>query len=267
MLGKPVFSTIIPPERQEEYEKFFSRVLAGETLVRFESERRRGDGRRVDVALTYCPVKNQRGEVIGVSAIVRDITQAKATRQALYEANENYRALIHNIPDVTWMIASNDELKFLSPNAEKVFGYSLEECYARGASILFDFIHPDESEQVKQQFQLFFDEGATFDMEFRICRNDGECRWIRSRAIQTFEKNGLRYASGLLTDITQRKAAEESLRESEQRYRLLFERNLAGVFRCSHAGNFSGIQRRRGQDSWLRFARRPDWPPSDGHIF
>ena len=238
MLGKPVFSTIIPPERQEEYEKFFSRILAGETLVRFESERRRGDGRRVDVALTYCPVKNQRGEVIGVSAIVRDITQAKATRQALYEANENYRALIHNIPDVTWMIASNDELKFLSPNAEKVFGLSLEECYARGASILFDFIHPDESEQVKQQFQLFFDEGATFDVEFRICRNDGECRWIRSRAIQTFEKNGLRYASGLLTDITQRKAAEESLRESEQRYRLLFERNLAGVFRCSQVGSF-----------------------------
>ncbi len=238
MLGKPVFSTIIPPERQEEYEKFFSRILAGETLVRFESERRRGDGRRVDVALTYCPVKNQRGEVIGVSAIVRDITQAKATRQALYEANENYRALIHNIPDVTWMIASNDELKFLSPNAEKVFGFSLEECYARGASILFDFIHPDESEQVKQQFQLFFDEGATFDVEFRICRNDGECRWIRSRAIQTFEKNGLRYASGLLTDITQRKAAEESLRESGQRYRLLFERNLAGVFRCSQVGSF-----------------------------
>src|SRR6476660_5112179 len=132
ILGKPVFSTIIPPERQEEYEKFFSRVLAGETLVRFESERRRGDGRRVDVSLTYCPVKNQHGEVIAVSAIVRDITQAKATRQALREANESYRALIHNIPDVIWMLNSNDEVKFLSPNAEKLFGYSVAECYARG---------------------------------------------------------------------------------------------------------------------------------------
>lgn len=238
ILGKPVFSTIIPPERQEEYEKFFSRVLAGETLVRFESERRRNDGNRVDVALTYCPVKNQNGEVIGVSAIVRDITQAKATRQALHEANENYRALIHNIPDVTWMIDSNNQVKFLSPNTENVFGLTLAECYVRGASILFDFIHPDEAEQVKQQFQLFFDEGATFDVEFRIRRSDGEWRWIHNRAIQTFEKDGLRYASGLLTDITQRKTAEESQRESEQRYRLLFERNLAGVFRCSLQGIF-----------------------------
>jgi PAS domain S-box-containing protein len=236
ILGKPVFSTIIPLERQEEYEKFFSRVLAGETLVRFESERRRGDGTCVDVSLTYCPVKNQNGEVIAVSAIVRDITQAKATRQALHEANENYRALIHNIPDVTWMVDSNNQMKFLSPNAKSVFGLSLSECYARGASILFDFIHPDEAHQVRQQFQLFFNEGATFDVEFRIHRSDGEWRWIHNRAIQTFEKDGLRYASGLLTDITQRKTAEESQRESEQRYRLLFERNLAGVFRCSLQG-------------------------------
>jgi PAS domain S-box-containing protein len=238
ILGKSVFDTIIPPERVEEYNGFFARVLAGETLVQFESERHHKNGRRVEVSLTYCPIKNPKGRVIGVSAIVRDITQAKATQQALHEANENYRALIHNIPDVIWMIDSNDQIKFLSPNTEKVFGYSTAECYARGVSILFDSIHPDEAEQVRRSFQLFFDDGAPFDMEFRIRRKDGEWRWVRNRAIQTFEKSGLRYASGLVTDITQRKTAEESLRESEQRYRLLFERNLAGVFRCSQVGSF-----------------------------
>ena len=261
IVGQPVFSTIIPAEHQEEYEKFFLRVLAGETLVRFESERRRDDGERVDVALTYSPVKNQRGEVIGVSAIVRDITQAKATRQALHEANENYRALINNIPDVTWMVDSNHQMKFISPNAERVFGLSLPECYSRRAEVLFDFIHPDEAEQVKQQFKLFFDEGAAFDVEFRIRRSDGEWRWIHNRAIQTFEKDGLRYASGLLTDITQRKTAEESQRESEQRYRLLFERNLAGVFRCSLQGilleyNDAGA-RILGYDSGADLVGRP----------
>src|SRR6185312_15503701 len=176
ILGKPVFSTIIPPEGQEEYNKFFARVVAGETLVRFESERRRNDGNRVDVAVTYCPVKNPNGDVIGVSAIVRDITQAKATQQALNEANENYRALIHTIPDVIWMIDSNEQIKFLSPNTEKVFGYSPAECYARGTSILFDSVHPDEAEQVLRSFQLFFQDGSQFDMEFRIRRKDGEWR-------------------------------------------------------------------------------------------
>jgi two-component system, sensor histidine kinase and response regulator len=237
IIGKPVASTIIPPERMEEYDRSFGRVLAGETQVRFESQRHRNDGSVVEVALTFCPIKNQQGEVIGVSAVVRDITQAKATQRALHEANENYRALIHNIPDVTWMLDSNHQLKFLSPNAEKLFGYSIAECYARGASILFD-VHPDEAQQVRRMFQSFFAEGAPFDMEFRIRRKNGEWRWVHNRAIQTFEKDGLRYASGLVTDITQRKAAEESLRESEQRYRLLFERNLAGVFRCSQVGSF-----------------------------
>lgn len=261
VMGKSVFSTYVPPERMEEYNKFFARVLAGETLVRFESERWRGDGTRMDVSLTYCPVKNHDGEVIAVSAIVRDITQAKATRQALHEANENYRALIHNIPDVTWMMDSNNQMKFLSPNAESIFGLSLAECYARGAAILFDFIHPDEAQQVRQQFQLFFDEGAAFDVEFRIRRSDGKWGWIHNRAIQTFEKDGLRYASGLLTDITQRKKAEESQRESEQRYRLLFERNLAGVFRCSLQGilleyNDAGA-RILGYDSGADLVGRP----------
>jgi len=238
ILGKSVFSTIIPPERVEEFNGFFARVLAGETLIRFESERHHKDGRKIEVSLTYCPIKNPNGKVIGVSAIVRDITHAKATQQALREANENYRALIHNIPDVIWMLNSNDEVKFLSPTAEKIFGYSVAECYARGVALLFDSIHPDEAQQVKRMFQLFFEEGTPFDMEFRIRRKDGEWRWVHNRAIQTFEKDGLRYASGLVTDITQRKAAEQSLRESEQRYRLLFERNLAGVFRCSQVGNF-----------------------------
>jgi len=238
IIGKPVASTIIPPERMEEYDRFFARVLAGETLVQFESERHHKDGRRVEVSLTYCPIKNPKGEVIGVSAIVRDITRAKATQQALREANENYRALIHNIPDVIWMLNSNDEVKFLSPTAERIFGYSVAECYARGISILFNSIHPDEAQQVRRMFQLFFEEGTPFDMEFRIRRKDGEWRWVHNRAIQTFEKDGLLYASGLVTDITQRKAAEQSLRESEQRYRLLFERNLAGVFRCTQVGSF-----------------------------
>ncbi|MFL6390080.1 MAG: PAS domain S-box protein [Terriglobales bacterium] len=237
IIGKSVASTIIPPECMEEYDRSFGRVLAGETQVRFESQRHRNDGYLVEVALTFCPIKNQEGTVIGVSAVVRDITQAKATQRALHEANENYRALIHNIPDVTWMLDSNNQLKFLSPNAEKLFGYSIAECYARGASILFD-AHADEAQQVRRMFQSFFAEGAPFDMEFRIRRKNGEWRWVHNRAIQTFEKDGLRYASGLVTDITQRKAAEESLRESEQRYRLLFERNLAGVFRCSSRGIF-----------------------------
>jgi PAS domain S-box-containing protein len=237
ILGKPTESTIIPPERMEEYNALFARVLSGETLIQFESERHNRDGRLIEVALTYSPIKGVQGEVIGVSAIVRDITQSKATQQALREAEENYRNLIHNIPDVTWIIDSKNRVAFVSPNSEKLYGYTQAECYAKGVSIFFDSVHPDEAPHIRHLFRLFFEHGAPFDVEFRIRRKDGEWRWVHNRSIQTFEKNGLRYASGLVTDITQRKTAEESLRQSEQRYRLLFERNLAGVFRCLPAGD------------------------------
>ncbi len=106
----------------EEFEAIFDKVLAEGCVIRFESVRQRKDGRKVELALTYSPIKNPRGTVIGVSAIVRDITQSKATQQALHEADERYRDLVHNIPDVAWMVDEQLHITFASPNAEKMLG-------------------------------------------------------------------------------------------------------------------------------------------------
>jgi PAS domain S-box-containing protein len=236
MLGKPV-TAIVPPDRVDEFDAIFARVLSEDRVVRFESARYRKDGQRMDVSLTYSPIKNPQGAIIGVSGIVRDVTQAKVTQQALHEADEKYRSLIDNIPDVTWMLDNNNQIAFVSANIERLLGYTPAECYARGPSVFFDAVHPDQLAHVTHLFQLFFEKGVPFDVEFRAQRKNGEWIWVHNRAIQTYEQNGLRYATGLVTDITQRKTAEESLRQSEQRYRLLFERNLAGVFRCSTTGD------------------------------
>ncbi|HEY3767202.1 MAG TPA: PAS domain S-box protein [Candidatus Angelobacter sp.] len=227
----------VPPERIEEYEKIFARALAGE-VVRFESLRQRKDGRKVELALTYSPIKNPQGEVIGVSAIVRDVTQTKAAQQALREADERYRNLVNNIPDVVWMVDEQQRITFASPNVEKMLGLRPEEFYRRGAGAWLECIHPDDLEIARAGFEQLFTTGKLFDVKVRAVHADGTWIWVHARSVGTHEASGLKYASGLLSDITEQTRAQDALTQSEQKYRLLFERNMAGVFRCSQFGNF-----------------------------
>jgi PAS domain S-box-containing protein len=211
ILGKPVFSTIIPPERKEEYEKFFSRIVAGETLVRFESERRRGDGQRVDVALTYCPVKNQRGEVIGVSAIVRDITQAKATQQALQESEQRYRLLFErNLAGVFRCSLQGILLEYNDAGA-RILGYDCgADLVGRPAmDIFFDPADKDVSDQ------KMVDHGTASNQEIRVRRKDGSSGWIMANTTMVNGASGTEI-EGTFVDITLLKQAEEQMRRAKE---------------------------------------------------
>lgn len=228
----------LPEDRIEEFERIFNEVLTEEKVVRFESKRLRKDGRKIDAALVYSPIKNAQGAVIGVSAIVRDITQVKATQQALEEADERFRTFIHNIPDVVWMVDEQHRVTFTSPNVEKMLGISPAEFYRRGSGAWFERVHPDDVEEARSRFEKLFETGRPFDVKVRLQRLDGVWIWAHSRSVATHVASGLKVASGLLSDITEQTRAQEALQQSEQKYRLLFERNMAGVFRCCQSGNF-----------------------------
>jgi PAS domain S-box-containing protein len=127
------------------------------------------------------------------------------------QRSENkYRSLVSNIPDVIWSADQQGNTVYISPNLQRLFGYSPEEVRS-DPSLWFGRIHPDDLEKVKDAFVSLFIQGGTFDVEYRLRRKDGEWIWLHDRSIGTYENNGRVYADGIVSDITERKRIEAAL--------------------------------------------------------
>jgi len=134
----------------------------------------------------------------------------------LRESEEKYRSLIRNIPDVTWTTDQRGNTVFISPNVQRVYGFTPEQIYEAGERLWLGRIHPEDIEQVKENYELLFTGGKVFDVEYRIQRKDGEWIWLHDRSVATYEKDGVLYADGVFSDVTERKHIEERLRQSER---------------------------------------------------
>jgi PAS domain S-box-containing protein len=129
--------------------------------------------------------------------------------EALRASEQRYRTLITNIPDVAWLVDRQSNPLFVSPNTDRLFGYTADELCRLGAAGWRGRIHPDDVAVVRRQFEGLFAGGASFDVEYRIRHRNGRWIWVHDRAVATYEGHGTTYVYGLSSDITDRKHAEE----------------------------------------------------------
>jgi PAS domain S-box-containing protein len=129
---------------------------------------------------------------------------------ALRVSEQRYRTLVTNIPDVVWLVDRTGTPLFISPNVERIGGYTAEELYRAGPAGRFRRVHPDDQPLVRRKFEQLFEAGAgTFDVEYRLRHRDGRWIWLHDRAVATLEGHGTTYVYGLCSNITDRKQAEE----------------------------------------------------------
>jgi len=185
-------------------------VKAGELTLKTSK------GKKVVVTVFPAFTKDLHGEINGSQGILYDITPKKElaalkeAEKSLRKSEEKYRSLITNIPDVTWTADSEGNTTFISPNVEKIYGYSPEEVYKQPDK-WFERIHPDDAERVRQAFKALVETGTMFNVEYRIKRKDNTWVWVHDRSIVAYERNGAMYADGVFSDITDRKQVEEEL--------------------------------------------------------
>jgi PAS domain S-box-containing protein len=129
--------------------------------------------------------------------------------EALRASEQRYRTLVTNIPDVAWLVDRDGNTLFISPNVEKIVGYTADEIGRSGPAGWFGRIHPDDLPLVRRQFDALFEGGGSFDVEYRTRHKGGRWMWLHDRAVATYEEHGTTYVYGLSSDITDRKHAEE----------------------------------------------------------
>jgi PAS domain S-box-containing protein len=182
----------------------------------------RKDGTEFQMERQVVPIRDSSGAVTHFLAIQRDVTARRQTETALRESNEKFRQMAENIADVFW-VRSPDmrELQYLSPAFEKIWGRPRESLYAN-PDLWPQAIVPEDRERVQAAFESLTQDAPTISEEYRMARPDGDIRWIHVRGFQVRGADGqVVRLTGVATDITARKQAEQALRESEEHFRLL----------------------------------------------
>jgi len=172
----------------------------------------------------------ENGAVVRAWGTQRDITERRRAEQALRESEERLRRISEATQDSIWEINLETNQLWWSERARPLFGTRPGDLQP-GLEEWFDRIHPEDVGRVKARFEKFI-RGADrnwFD-EYRFCRADGSYVHIFDQGQKFYDESGKPILiAGAMSDITDRVQAEEALRASEERYRLLTEISPDGV--------------------------------------
>jgi PAS domain S-box-containing protein len=155
------------------------------------------------------------------------------TELALRQSEERFRRMADAIPEVIWFTALKPEkVLYVSPSFERIWGLPVKDLY-QNPRLWIEAIHPDDRERVTRTFTSWVAAGQVsyHNVEYRIVQPGGSIRWIHERGVLGLNEQGKPcLASGISTDVTERKRAEEELQRSEA--------YLAEAQRLSLTGSF-----------------------------
>ncbi len=196
---------IVPEERVSELNQLLTAIGEGRVVQQFETERVDREGRAIVVALTVSPVIDEKGALVGKSAIARDVTSQK-------QAEERFRLAVESSPSAMVMVDSLGKIMLVNAEAERLFGYPRGELVGHPVSILVPARYATEH---PQRVGAFLKQPETRAMgagrELYAIRKDGTEFPVEIGLNPIHTPEGTLVLSAIV-DITERKLAEERFR-------------------------------------------------------
>jgi two-component system cell cycle sensor histidine kinase/response regulator CckA len=227
-----ILEVVAEEDRPLVAEKIRERLLGRTQTAHYSFRGRRKDGSQILVE-----VQGGRTEFQGRPAILGvllDITERQRAQEALRESEQKYRELVERINDAIYAVDENGIITYMSPAAEQMTGYTVDELVGHHFS---EFIYDEDLPGLQESFRRSLS-GISEPYEYRIRTKDGRIRWVRSHGRSILSEGKLSGLRGVLSDITDRKRAEEAMRLAEERHRQLIQNAVYGIYRSSLDGKF-----------------------------
>jgi PAS domain S-box-containing protein len=187
-------------------------------LTDYEIDYRHKNGSPITCSLNLNAVRNGDGKIVAVEGTLRDITMRKEAEQALRSSEQRFRRIFESFQDLYYEADMNGIVTVLSPSVETLYGYKPSDLIGKPATVVYA-----DPKQREELFTALAEKGYVNDYELMLVNKKGEIKPTSCSTRLVFDEHGKPVAvQGVLRDITQRKKSDAALRESEARFRSIF---------------------------------------------
>jgi PAS domain S-box-containing protein len=199
----------------------------------------RRDGAEIPIDDSGAPIRDTRGNLIGMILVFRSIAERKQAQDALQRSEERLRLALTAAEGVgIWDWDVRRDRVYLDPQFATLYGLDAQAAQTGTSADAFTRnIHPDDYERVRQTLDHAVANGKEFSAEYRLLQADKSVRWVAAVGRCSLGPDGLpaRFP-GVSVDITARKQTEEALRESEARLQAIYATSLEYIGLLNPAG-------------------------------
>ncbi|MBE9222506.1 PAS domain S-box protein [Cyanobacterium stanieri LEGE 03274] len=217
MLGKPLFY-FMDQEAKNLAKKYLKRLVQG---IKEQHDFRftRKDGSDLWAIVSTTPNINEKGEYLGSLAMITDISDRRQTELALIEFKHTLQQLALHIPGMIFQYRlrpdGSSHFPYASDGIKQIFQLTPEEV-KDDATPVFNIIHPEDMEKVRQLLQESTQDLRLCYCEYRICRQDGSIIWVSGHSTPTTQADGSIIWHGYICDISDRIKTQQELIKAKE---------------------------------------------------